>query len=157
MLLRSSKHEGLPAGTSLVTDSKSVLCPRYQGVILQRQAWFEDSTSEGGINPDGICGAGRHRVNSPCSSQSRLLMAAQGADSPSLETAVAPAPLAQDRAAAQGQAALLTCGQSQPTCGQSILSSHLCTAGCSMSLALVLGTHHQSMGSYTELCCCRAA
>lgn len=43
VLLYSSKCEGLPTGTSLVRDSKAALCPRYQGVVLQSQAQFEDS------------------------------------------------------------------------------------------------------------------
>lgn len=99
-----------------------------------------------------------YRVISSCSSQSRLLMAARGAGFLSLGTAVAPAPSAQDLAAAEGQTALLTHDQPQATCGQSIMSPpHLCTARCSMSLALVLCTRHQSMGSYTDLCCCKAA
>lgn len=43
-LLQSSQDEVLPAGTSLVRNSKSALCPAYQGLIVQSQAQFEDSS-----------------------------------------------------------------------------------------------------------------
>lgn len=44
MLLQSSNHKDVPTGTSPSRDSKPALCPRYQGVVQQSRAQFEDSS-----------------------------------------------------------------------------------------------------------------
>lgn len=44
LLVQSSQDEALPAETSLLMNSKSAFFPELQGLILQSQAQFEDSS-----------------------------------------------------------------------------------------------------------------